>query len=123
MDDFGFTDDLDLKVVDGEYVGQSNNETTMITAFFTDERVNERRGYWLEVRKSELWQYEQGRLMEETASDIREAAKDVADKLVNEDKLYERIDTDAYIANGVMTLDIKCYDSSGKAVVARKFAI
>ena len=122
MDDFGFTDDLDLMVVDGEYIGQENNATTVITAFFTDERGGSARGYWLDVRKSEIWQYEQARLMEETASDIREAAKDVADRLVKEEQLYERIDADAYIANGVMTLDIQCYNN-GKTVFARKFAI
>jgi len=119
--DFGLTDKLDLKLEDDIIVGQEDGETTLITAFFTDKRVKEQRGYWIEVQSSEIWTYDQSRLTDEVARQLRETAKEIADNLV-EQGLYNRIETDAYASDGVMTLEIRCYDKK-QIVVNRRFAI
>ena len=121
MIDLALQDNLDIKMIDGEVVLQENGETTLINAFFTDSRVNGLRGYWLDVRCSELWTYEQSRLTENIANELTESAKEIAKELV-EDGLYQRIDVVASITDAVMTLHIKCYDVKG-IVVNRKFAI
>lgn len=119
--DFLLDDKLDLKLEDGTIGTQQDGETTLITAFFTDARVNEQRGYWLEVQSSEIWTYDQSRLTNEVARELRETAQQIADNLV-EQGLYNRIETDAYASDGVMTLEIRCYDKK-QIIVNRKFAI
>lgn len=119
--DFGLEDNLDLSLENGEYVVQENGEATTINAFFTDARVNEERGYWLDIISSELWTYEQSRLTNKTALELTETAREIAKKLV-EEELYTRVETEAYVSDSVMTLDIKCYNKS-LVVVDRKFAI
>lgn len=114
-------DDLDLKIEDGTFGTQVNGETTMLQAFFTDARVKKHRGYWLDIKMSEIWQYDQKRLTNETVNNINETAKEIADALVV-DGLYKRIETSASIKNGILTLDIKAYDNKN-LVVDRKFAI
>lgn len=119
--DFGLTEDLDLQVEDGVFGMQEDGETTLITAFFTDARVNEQRGYWIDIKGSEIWTYDQSRLTDEVARNLRETAKDIADKLVDEG-LYSKIYTDAFISDGLLTLHIMCYDRK-EIVVDRKFAV
>jgi phage gp46-like protein len=119
--DFGLEDNLDMQVVDDEYVSQQNGEATLINAFFTDARVNEKRGYWLDIMASDIWTYEQSRLTNQIATELTDTAKEIADDLVK-DGLYRRIDVEAYITDMIMTLDVKCYDDKG-IVVDRKFAI
>lgn len=119
--DFLLSDNLDLKVEDGIIGEQADGETTLLTAFFTDKRVNEQRGYWIDIKSSEIWTYDQSRLTDEMARNLRETAKQIADDLVDE-SLYTKIDTDAYISDGLMTLHIMCYDKK-QIVVDRKFAI
>ena len=114
-------DNLDLGIENGTYGEQSDGETTLLQAFFTDARVNEKRGYWLDIKQSEIWQFEQKRLTQETANDLNEIAKQIADSLVNEG-LYDRINTSVSIGNGILTLQIMCYDKKN-IVVNRKFAI
>lgn len=119
--DFGLEDNLDLKLENGEFVIQKNGEATTINAFFTDARVNEQRGYWLDIMSSEVWTYEQSRLTDNVARELTETAREIAKKLV-EEELYTRVETEAYVSDSVMTLDIKCYNKS-LVVVDRKFAI
>lgn len=119
--DFGLENNLDLKMENGELVAQENGEATTINAFFTDSRVNEKRGYWLDIMSSEVWTYDQSRLTNETALELTETAREIAKKLV-EEELYTRVETEAYVSDMVMTLDIKCYNQS-LVVVDRKFAI
>ena len=121
MTDFALEDNLDIKMVEGEIVSQENGETTVINAFFTDSRVGEVRGYWLDVKSSEVWTYDQSRLTSDIANELTESAKEIAKELVD-DGLYERIDAVASVSDTVMTLHIKCYDVKG-IVVDRKFAI
>lgn len=119
--DFLLDSELDLMVEGNELGLQKDEETTLITAFFTDARMNKQRGYWLNIQSSEIWQYEQSRLTNETARDLRETAKTIADKLVD-DGLYNRIEADAYIKDGIMTLEINCYDTK-QLVFNKKFAV
>lgn len=119
--DFSLTDNLDLKVEDGMIGTQIDGETTMLQAFFTDARVQNQRGYWLDVQMCELWQYDQKRLVNETVNNINETAKEIADSLVL-GGLYKRIETSASIIDNVLTLNIKAYDDKN-LIVNRKFAI
>lgn len=121
MLDFALTDNLDIKMVGGEIVTQENGEATVINAFFTDSRVNKMRGYWLNLRSSEIWTYEQSRLTKDTANELTESAREIAKELVD-DGLYHRIDAVASISDNVMSLHIKCYDER-QIVVNRKFSI
>lgn len=120
--DFGLTSNLDILVEDSTIQQQENGETTLIQAFFSDARVSEQRGYWLELPLSDVWQYDQKRLTQETANDLNETAKEIAKELVENVKLYERIDTSTSIDGGVLTLQIQAYDKKN-LVVDRKFAI
>lgn len=119
--DFLLEDNLDLKVEDGVIGTQIDGETTMLQAFFTDARVQNQRGYWLDVQMSELWQYDQKRLVNETVNNISETAKEIADSLVLSG-LYKRIETSASIIDNILTLEIKAYDDKN-LIVNRKFAI
>ena len=119
--DFLLTEDLDLKVVNGIMEEQEDGETTLLTAFFTDKRVNEQRGYWIDIKASEIWTYDQSRLTDEVARNLRETAKQIADELVD-DSVYTKIDTDAYISDGLLTLSVQCYDRK-EIVVNRIFAV
>jgi len=119
--DFLLDSELDLMVEGNELGLQKDEETTLITAFFTDARIDNQRGYWLDIRSSEIWKYDQSRLTNETARDLRETAKAIADKLVD-DGLYNRIEVDAYVKDGIMTLEINCYDTK-QLVFSRKFAV
>lgn len=119
--DFLLTDNLDLKVEDGIIGTQVDGETTMLQAFFTDARVKKQRGYWIDIQMSEIWQYDQKRLTNETVNNINETAKEIADALVL-DGLYKRIETSASIIDNVLTLNIKAYDNKN-LVFDRKFAI
>ena len=119
--DFLLDDKLDLMLEENQLGVQKNGETTLITAFFTDKRIGKQRGYWLDIKSSEIWQYDQSRLTNETARELKETAKEIADKLVDEG-LYNRIEVDAYANNGIMTLEVNCYDKK-QLVFNKKFAI
>lgn len=119
--DFKLTDNLDIYVEGGEVQQQVDNETTMLQAFFSDGRVNEQRGYWLDVPLSEMWQFDQKRLNTDTVNDLNETAKEVAKKLVSLG-VYDRIETNAFIQDNVLTLNIKAYDKKN-LVFDRKFAV
>lgn len=131
--DIGLTDNLDILVEDSTVQMQENGETTLIQAFFSDDRIanigtiqdfdimQKQRGYWLDIPLSTVWQYDQKRLTNETANDLNETAKDIAKKLVAIG-LYERIETSTSIDGGVLTLQIQAYDKKN-LVVNRKFAI
>ena len=122
--DFALTSDLDLRFnQDGEYELQDNGETTVISSFFTDARLNGQRGYWEDsVNSSELWRYEQARLSSEVATEVKETARDVADRLVKQG-VFSKIDVDTSITDYMfMTLRLRCYNKKG-IVVDRKFTI
>lgn len=119
--DILLADNLDLGVENGTYGLQQDGETTLLQAFFTDARVNNQRGYWLDIKSSEVWQFNQKRLTQQVVNDLQETAKEVADSLVNEG-LYDRIETSVFIQDGVLTLQLKCYDKKN-IIVNRKFAI
>lgn len=119
--DIALTDKLDFLIEDNTIAEQANGETTMIQAFFSDARVKGQRGYWLDIQLSEIWKYDQSRLTDEVARELRETSKEIADSLV-EQGLYNRIETDAYVDSGVMTLEIRCYDNK-QLVANKKFAI
>lgn len=121
MPDFALENNLDIKMVEGEIVSQENGETTLINAFFTDSRVGDVRGYWLDIKSSEVWTYEQSRLTSDIANELTESAKEIAKELVD-DGLYERIDVVASVSDIGMVLHLKCYDVKG-IVVNRKFSV
>ena len=119
--DIALEDNLDFLIVDGVIAEQENGETTMIQAFFSDARIKEQRGYWLELPLSDVWKYDQGRLTNETANNLNETAREIAKELVAIG-LYNRIETDVTIDSGILTLHIMCYDTRN-IIVDRKFAI
>jgi len=119
--DFLLDDKLDLMLDGNELSVQKDEETTLMTAFFTDARMSKQRGYWLNIQSSEIWQYDQSRLTNETARELRETAKTISDKLVDYG-LYNRIEADAYVKDGIMTLEINCYDTK-QLVFNKKFAV
>lgn len=122
--DFALMSDLDLKVgEDGVYQLQSNGETTVINAFFTDARYNGQRGYWIDdVESSELWRYEQARLTSEDAIEVKETAREVSDRMVKSG-LFTRVDVDTFITDNIfMTLLLRCYNKND-IVIQRKFTI
>ena len=103
--DIALEDNLDFLIVDGAIAEQENGETTMMQAFFSDARVREQRGYWLDLPLSDIWQYDQSRLTNETANNLNETAKEIAKELVAIG-LYNRIETDVTIDGGILTLHI-----------------
>jgi phage gp46-like protein len=119
--DIGLEDNLDLLVVDNVLQGQENGETTLIQAFFSDARVNKQRGYWLDLPLSDIWQYDQSRLTNETANNLNETAKEIAKEMVAIG-LYDRIETSTSVDDGILTLLIQAYDKKN-LIVNRKFAI
>lgn len=120
--DFLLTDDLDLKVENNIIGTQLNGETTLLQAFFSDARVQEKRGYWLGLPLSEMWQFDQKRLTQETVNDLNETAREVAKELVEVVKLYDRIETDAFIDDGILTLRVQAFNKKD-IIIDRKFAI
>lgn len=120
--DFKLTDNLDLALENNEYTVQEDGETTLIQAFFTDARVQKLRGYWLDIPTSDIWQYDQKRLTQETANDLNETAREIAEELVENVGLYDRIETSAFIDDMILTLHIKAYNDKN-IMIDRKFAI
>ena len=120
--DLGITDNLDLLAIDKEYKPQTNGETTLLQAFFSDARVGNQRGYWLDdVLTSDIWQYDQKRLTDDTINDLNETAKKIAKELVNIG-LYDKIDTKVFSNDNVVTLHLTAYNQN-QIVFDRKFAI
>ena len=119
--DIGLENNLDLLVVDNVLQGQENGEATLIQAFFSDARVNKQRGYWLDLPLSDIWQYDQSRLTNETANNLNETAKEIAKEMVAIG-LYDRIETSTSVDDGILTLLIQTYDKKN-LIVNRKFAI
>ena len=118
--DFKLTDDLDFSVTDGSIDEQENNETTLMTAIFTDSRVRSR-GYWLELKSTELWTKDQARSTSDTAREIEEDVRETTDKLV-EDKLFDQITVNCYELNGIIILNIFCYNDSNM-IMNRSFRL
>lgn len=119
--DFRMTHDMDFDVKDGVIQLQEDEETTLITAIFSDARVSGRRGHWDDIETTDMWKYDQARQTEDTAMDIADSVRQTI-RRIQADKLYERIEVDCYILDGIMTLDIKAYDKK-QLVVDRRFAI
>lgn len=119
--DIGLKDNLDFLIIDNMIQEQEDGETTLIQAFFSDARIKEQRGYWLDIPLSDIWQYDQSRLTSETANNLNETAKEIAKEMVDIG-LYTRIETSTSINDGILTLSIQAYDKKN-IVVDRKFAI
>lgn len=122
--DFKLSNDLDLVFDEnGAYSLQENGETSLITAFFTDARVNEQRGYWVdEVVASELWRYDQSRVTNETILEIKEIAKSVSDKIIKE-SLFSRVDVSVFSNDAsFITMHLQCFNKS-HLVTDRKFVV
>lgn len=120
--DFKLTDDLDLFLEDNEITIQENGETTLIQAFFTDARIQNIKGYWLDIPTSEIWRYDQSRLTQETANNLNESSREIAKELVEDVKLYDRIETETFIDGADLILQIKAFDDKN-IVVNRQFKI
>ena len=120
--DLLLTSNLDLRVVDNTIGLQADGETTLLSAMFTDARVGDKRGYWIEdIQASEFWTFSQRRAVEEEANEMRETAKALSEDL-EQSGLYDRIDTDAFIRDDILTLEVKAYDNN-QIKLDRIFAI
>jgi len=121
--DFKLDDDLDLAVEDGEFVLQQNDETTLIAAFFTDGRIAGKRGYWLDILASDMWQFDQARVKGDVAVGLNEEAQEISRDLIN-DGIFERIETNAYIKSGEIVLEVSAFNLNEEMpVVNRRFVI
>ena len=119
--DFALSDNLDLVIEDGEYSLEQDGETTMIAAFFSDARIDSKRGYWLPILSSEIWKHDQARISADAASELEETARQIAAEIVS-DGVYRKIEVSASIDGIKMALDVKCYSDKGE-IVERKFSI
>lgn len=120
--DFRLTKGLDLEIEDGIFVEENDSSTAILCGFFTDDRVNNRRGYWGDLKKSTLWIFDQARVNTETVDRMQEETKEIAKSLVD-DGLFDRIDAEATIKGKDFGLKVKCFDKAGKVVLDRMFQV
>lgn len=119
--DFALTEDNDMKTDDVQYLDENDKVTALINAFHTDGRDESRRGYWLEdIPQSTLWTFDQARLNSNTAGEMEETAREVAEELVD-DGLFERIDISvaANIRDGCMDMTVRCYNEENILILNR----
>jgi phage gp46-like protein len=122
MNDIKLTEDLDFFAKDGVIIPQENGESTLIQALFSDDRVNNQRGYWgNDIILSELWQYDQSRINQDTANEIREDVQNVCNKLVK-NKIYDKINTQVTQNDTSFTIRITAYNKN-MIVLDRKFRV
>ena len=120
--DFEFTETLDLKLEDGEFSSQSHGETSLITAIYTNARIRNTAGYWLDVNSSEVWTLQQSRLTQDVATKMVEYVRTTTQKLVKQG-LFSRIDVSSDISSGKLGLLLQCYDDDKLIVIDRKYFI
>lgn len=121
--DFKLSDDMDLLVDGGEFVLQDNDETTLTTGFFTDARVDGRRGYWLDLVMSDLWQLEQSRARTDIIGELNEEAKEVGNELVRVG-VFARVETNAYRQGDDIVLEVRAFNLNDESPsVDRRFVI
>lgn len=84
--DYIIDNTFDLVLENGRYQVTINHLKNIIyQALFTDARVNNQRGFWIDINNSELWLYtEQGRKNSETYSDIRYILNNCLINLLNQ---------------------------------------
>lgn len=122
MSDIKLTNDLDFFIEDGIVQEQENNETTLMQYVFTDARIEMSRGYWSdEIELSKLWKYDQARVSQNTANNIRETMQTICNKAV-ENKLFDKIDTEVLQENGSFGVRIMAYNKK-QIVLDRKFRV
>jgi len=119
--DLSYTYDLDLDIVDGEFKLQDNGESTTINAFFSDDRYNDQRGYWLPILKTDLWRYDQSRVLDDTLSDIQETCDRISKQLV-EQGLYDKLVANVSFEGMYVILSLQGYNNHNISF-DRKFRI
>lgn len=122
MSDIKLTDDLDFFVEDGVVQEQQNNETTLMQYIFSDARIANNRGYWSnEVALSKLWKYDQARVNQNTANNIREDMQTICNKAV-ENKLFDKINTEVLQEGSTFGVRVMAYNKK-EVVLDRKFKV
>lgn len=122
MSDIKLTDDLDFFVEDGIVQEQQNNETTLMQYIFSDARIANNRGYWSnEVTLSKLWKYDQARVNQNTANNIREDMQTICNKAV-ENKLFDKINTEVLQEGNTFGVRVMAYNKKD-VVLDRKFKV
>lgn len=122
MSDIKLTDDLDFYVEDGVVQEQQNNETTLMQYIFSDARIANNRGYWSnEVALSKLWKYDQARVNQNTANNIREDMQTICNKAV-ENKLFDKINTEVLQEGSTFGVRVMAYNKK-EVVLDRKFKV
>ena len=119
--DFALTADLDLDIENLEIQNQKSIETTVMTAFFSDARISNKRGYWSDLILSELWKYDQSRLTPQVTLDLEQDAKEVGNKLVSEG-VCDDVEVSAYIESGRIFLNVKCF-TNDNLILEKNFNI
>ena len=119
--DLAYTYDLDLDIQNNKFQLQVDGEATTISAFFSDDRYNNQRGYWLEILNTDLWRYDQSRILDNTLSDIQETCNNISKKLV-EQGLYNKLTATVSLDGMYVVLLIQGYNDNNMSF-NRKFTI
>jgi len=120
--DLRYTKDMDLEIVDGEYVSEELGETTFLSGIFTDARVGNRRGYWADIIQSKVWsKIEQSRYRDIDLLEIREFASQTATELEKKG-IYDKIYIDVLRENGFTRMEVEC-KKQNKTVFSRKYKV
>lgn len=120
--DFEFTETLDLKLENDEFTNQTHGETSLIAAIYTNARIRNTAGYWLDVNSSEVWTLQQSRLTQDVATKMVEYVRTITQKLVKQG-LFSRIDVSSDISTGRLGLLLQCYDNDKLIIIDRKYFI
>ncbi len=123
--DFNLTENLDLAVENGiiDYVDDSNNEITLLTALHTDAVVDNERGYWLtDVLGSSLWIYDQSRIDENISSDISNTFRNILNEFV-ELELYSSFELETETGENHVDIKMILYKDNNAPVAERTIRI
>ncbi len=125
--DFKLTENLDFEVINGiiQNNDNSNNETALLTALFTNKREGTEEGYWVdELFSSLLWKYDSSRINQEVADNIKTDIQDVLILLVNDD-IYENMNNEVTYEDGESSalIKIEAYKDNEVPVLSKSFKV
>ncbi len=87
--DLKYNENLDLELEEEGFAEEKTNNSLILATMFTDERIGNKRGYWLDVPASRVWTFEQSKVTADRANDLIAEATAAMQQLIDDGELTE----------------------------------
>ncbi len=124
MYDFEFDENLDLKIDSEteEFSINETGETAILTGAFSDARVSDKAGYWLDIPLSNLWVFKQSRNNQLTRREIQESSIELSNRLVD-DAIFNNIKTNVIGMGNTIIINFNCLTKSNKVILTKEIEV